>query len=232
MSARQTPLPLFLSIVRALAQLQFLASALGLAFYVYAAVVQPNALGADTAAVTLEVEHPRQGQLRASAYDSLAASRAAYPHRLVPQSEKLRLVYRERSYGKLLALNLLGLTNKAQGRSSVPLTLYSMLTALTLYRILHDTRLESPFTEVNARRIRWLGVLMIGIDLYQYLAYAYLRAIVPPLPLPGLGQPVTQYLVLDPATTGGSWKFGLVLLVVAAVYQRGVVMAQEAELTV
>jgi hypothetical protein len=232
MSARQTPLPLFLSIVRALAQVQFLASALGLAFYAYVAVVQPKSWGADTASVTLEVGSARHGQLSAAGYDSLEASPAAYPHQLVPKSEKLALVYRERDYGKLLGLNLLGITNKAMGRTSVPLLLYSMLTALTLYRILHDTRLESPFTEVNARRIRWLGVLMIGIDVYQYLAYAYLRAIVPALPLPGHAQPTTQYLVLDPATAGGSWKFGLVLLVVAAVYQRGVELAREAELTV
>jgi hypothetical protein len=231
MAATQTPLPLFLSIIRALAQIQFLLSALGLALYGYDGLTSLQR-GSDRPAVTLEIHHPRQGQVTRAGYDSLGTSRARYPHQLVPISSKVALVYRERNLGKRLGLLLLGMTNHSAHRASVPLMLYSMLTGLFIYRILHDLHLESPFTEVNARRIRWLGLLMIGIDVYQYLEFLYLRAIVPPLPMPGEQGIVTRYLVLDPGTEFGGWKFGLVLLVVAAVYRRGVMMAREAELTV
>lgn len=150
----------------------------------------------------------------------------------MPKSEKLALVYVERNFGKRVALMILGVTNHAGGRTSLPLLLYSMLTGMLLYEILTEMQIESPFTEKNARRIRWLGFLMIGIDVYQYVAFRYMLSIVPHFRAPGLRGTVLEYLVLDPAEETGAWKFGLVLLVVAAVYQRGVLMAKEAELTV
>lgn len=176
------------------------------------------------------MQHPRQGQVHGETLDSLKTMPGTF--RLVPKSQQLALVYVERSLGKRLALMLLGVNNHAGGRSSVVLVLYSMLTGMLLYHILTDMSLASPFTEKNARRIRWLGLLMIGIDLYQYVAFRYLLSIVPNFQAPSLRGNVWQYLTLDPAGETGAWKFGLVLLVIAAVYKRGVIMAQEAELTV
>jgi hypothetical protein len=67
---------------------------------------------------------------------------------------------------------------------------------------------------------------------YQYAAYFYLKATIPNINVPGKLYLASQYVILDPAEEIGAWKFGLVLLVIAAVYQRGVEMAREAELTV
>jgi hypothetical protein len=233
MPATYPSLPPFLRLVRWLAAAQYVLSAIGLLFY---ALISISDLRADSQlasftlpSLTLEVQHPRQGQVGA-ALDSLKTMPGTF--RLVPKSQKLALVYVERSFGKRVALMLLGVNNHAGGRGSVVLTLYSMLTGMLLYRILNEMRIESPFTEKNARRIRWLGLLMIGVDLYQYVAFRYMLSIVPHFRAPGLQGTVLQYLTLDPAEETGAWKFGLVLLVIAAVYQRGVIMAQEAELTV
>ncbi|RYU78768.1 DUF2975 domain-containing protein [Hymenobacter persicinus] len=226
-----TRLPWLLRTIRSLAYLQFVLSAIGVIFYLSA---DAKALmdGLNTAAVTLELEHARNGQVTSAGYDSLLVSKQTHPYQLIPKSEKLALVYREDNFAKRAGLNLLGVMNKAGGRSSLPLVLYSMLTGLLLYRILRGLSLESPFTEENARRIRWLGLLTIGLDVYQYVAYFYLKATIPNINVPGKLYLASQYVILDPAGKIGAWKFGLVLLVIAAVYQRGVEMAREAELTV
>ncbi|TGE27226.1 DUF2975 domain-containing protein [Hymenobacter metallicola] len=234
MPSSYTSLPPFLRFVRVLAAAQYVLSAIGLLFYALISISDLRA-GSQLASftlpsLTLEVQHPRQGQVHGAALDSLKTMPGTF--RVVPKSQKLALVYVERSFGKRVGLMLLGVNNHAGGRSSVAFALYSMLTGMLLYRILNEMQIESPFTEKNARRIRWLGLLMIGVDLYQYVAFRYMLSIVPHFRAPGLRGTVLQYLTLDPAEETGAWKFGLVLLVIAAVYQRGVIMAREAELTV
>ncbi|UOQ72582.1 DUF2975 domain-containing protein [Hymenobacter cellulosilyticus] len=232
MPSTYTSLPPFLRLVRWLAAAQYLFSTLGIIIYLafsFTTLRQEYRM----ASVTLQVWAPQQGQLHKPGYDSLVASKQPNAHRLVPLTERIRLKYIESNWGKKVVLELLGVLNSsADGRGSLPLMMYSMLTGMLLYRILNEMQIESPFTEKNARRIRWLGLLMISIDLYQYLARIILARLVPPVPLPGHSGTVAPYVLLDVGPEIGAWKFGLVLLVVAAVYQRGVVMAQEAELTV
>ncbi|PJJ54569.1 DUF2975 domain-containing protein [Hymenobacter chitinivorans] len=234
MPATYTALPPFLRFVRVLAAAQYVLSAIGLLFYAWISIsdLRPDSQIASYTlpSLTLEVQHPRQGQVHGATLDSLKTMPGTF--RLVPKSQKLALVYVERSFGKRVALMILGVNNHSGKRGSVVLVLYSMLTGMLLYRILTDMSLASPFTEKNARRIRWLGLLMIGVDLYQYVAFRYMLSIVPHFRAPDLQGTVVQYLTLDPAEEIGAWKFGLVLLVIAAVYKRGVIMAQEAELTV
>ncbi|MCB2376296.1 DUF2975 domain-containing protein [Hymenobacter sp. BT635] len=232
MASTYTSLPPFLRLVRWLAAAQYTLSALGIIIYL---TFSFSTLRRDysMASVTLQVRAPQNGQLGMPGYDSLVASKQPNAHRLVPLTERLSLKYIEHNWGKKVVLELLGVLNSsAGGRGSLPLMLYSMLTGMLLYRILNEMRIESPFTEKNARRIRWLGLLIIGIDLYQYLARILLAKLVPPVPMPGHQGSVAQYILVDVGPEIGAWKFGLVLLVIAAVYQRGVVMAQEAELTV
>lgn len=234
MNPTYTALPPFLRFVRFLAATQYLLSAVGVLFYLAFGIAdlwqKPQQGAYSLPSLTLEMRHPRHGQVQQPGHDSLKALPGTF--RLVPKSQKLALVYVERQFSKRVALSLLGVANHAGERTSLPLLLYTMLTGMLLYRILNDLRLESPFTETNARRIRWLGLLTIGLDAYQYLAFRYLLKIVPHFRLPGQQNTVLEYLTLDPALETGAWKFGLVLLVIAAVYQRGVIMAQEAELTV
>ncbi|UOQ53435.1 DUF2975 domain-containing protein [Hymenobacter cellulosivorans] len=234
MALPYTTLPPFLRFVRVLAAAQYVLSAIALLLFVLNSIrdLRPDSQMASYTlpSLTLEVKHPRQGQVHGETLDSLKTMPGTF--RLVPKSQRLALVYVERSFSKRVGLMILGLNNHSGGRGSVVLTLYSMLTGMLLYHILTDMSLASPFTEKNARRIRWLGLLMIGVDVYQYIAFRYMLSIVPHFRAPGLKGTVLEYLTLDPAEETGAWKFGLVLLVIAAVYQRGVVMAQEAELTV
>ena len=234
MASTYTSLPPFLRFVRVLAAAQYVLSAIGLLIYglfsIYDLRADSQQASFTLPSFTLEVQHPRRGQVQGATLDSLKAIPGTF--RLVPKGQKLALVYVERNFGKRVAMIILGVANHADKRGSLPMGLYSMLTGMLLYKILTDMSIESPFTEKNARRIRWLGLLMIGVDLYQYVAFRYMLSIVPHFRAPGLQGNVLQYLTLDPAEETGAWKFGLVLLVIAAVYQRGVVMAQEAELTV
>ncbi|TGE21822.1 DUF2975 domain-containing protein [Hymenobacter aquaticus] len=231
MAVTYTSLPPFLRLVRWLAAAQYVLSAIAIIFYL-AFSFWPPRQDYSMASVTLQVPAPQHGQIGTPGYDSLMASKVPYPYRLVRHSEQVSLKYMERNRGKKVALELLGVLNSAGGRSSLPLIVYSMLTGMLLYRILNEMQIESPFTEKNARRIRWLALLMVGVDLYQYLARITLAALLPPVPVPGHSGTAAQYMVLDVGPETGAWKFGLVLLVIAAVYQRGVVMAEEAELTV
>ncbi|WP_460677110.1 DUF2975 domain-containing protein [Hymenobacter coalescens] len=218
--------------LRTLALLQFILSAVGV-FLSLSWSTRSLTGSHDLVFVTLERTAPQRGQLAPGQLDLLQAQAAGRQHFLIDKSQQQRLVYREAHVGKRLALALLGYTNSSLGRSSTALLLFSMFTGLLLYRILRDLSLDSPFTSVNAARIRWLGLLMIGLDVYNFLATVCLRALVPAFPLgDGSRDAVRRFAVLDPAGDLGSWKFGLVLLVVAAVYQRGVVLAEEAELTV
>ncbi|MCB2406958.1 DUF2975 domain-containing protein [Hymenobacter lucidus] len=232
MPSTYTSLPPFLRLVRWLAAAQYTLSALGIILYLSFSFSTLRS-GYSTASVTLQVQAPQQGQLGKPGRDSLMVSKQPNAYRLVSLSERIRLKYIEQNRVKKLILELLGVINStAAGRDSLPLMVYSMLTGMLLYRILNEMQIESPFTEKNARRIRWLGLLMIGVDLYQYLARILLARLVPPVPMPGHNGSMAQYVLLDVGPEIGAWKFGLVLLVIAAVYKRGVIMAQEAELTV
>jgi hypothetical protein len=231
--AASPPLPLFFRVLRQLAQLQYLLSAFALLVNLgfCLLVLKPTN---NLAFVTLQRTATERGQAGTERLDLLDASPAHQPHFIVDKSMQQRLIYREPNAAKRLALALIGVTNSALGRSSLAAILFAMLTGRLLYLILSDLRLDTPFTDRNARRIRWLALLIISIDLYDFLAVNALRLLVPAFPLsPGSPDKVIRFIVLDPAVGGfGSWKFGLVLLVIAAVYKRGVAMAREAELTI
>ena len=148
---------------------------------------------------------------------------------LVADQERQLLRYRETSSWKRLALLQLGVIYDDM---SLGFALYLLLSGVLLYRIVRDVTPETPFTAANARRIRWLGLLLIAADAYQQLVYALLPLLVPSFREAGTGKLLSQYLVLTPRIEYGDWAIGLMLLIIAAVYRRGVDLTREAELTV
>ncbi|RAK70595.1 DUF2975 domain-containing protein [Hymenobacter edaphi] len=217
--------------LRWLALAQYVAAGLGLALNLLFGLWDAGPAHHDLVFVTLQANSRAQGQL-STAETSPGAARPT--HYLVEKSSQHRLIYHEPSAAKRVALALLGVKNSSLGRSSLGILLFAMLAGRLLYHMLRDMRLDTPFTDANARRIRWLGLLALGIDAYEFLALKALQALVPAISLGDerLGT-VTRYIILDPAMGGwGSWKFGLLLLVIATIYQRGVEMAREAELTI
>ncbi|MBU6122178.1 hypothetical protein [Hymenobacter siberiensis] len=49
----------------------------------------------------------------------------------------------------------------------MPYVLATMLFCLLVYRIMSDVRPGVPFTPANVRRLRGLGLLLIGCDVYH-----------------------------------------------------------------
>lgn len=150
-------------------------------------------------------------------------------HELVPDKNRQLLRYQETSPWKRLLLLQLGMTSED---ISLGVVVYTLVSGVLLYRIMRDVKPKTPFTTANARRIRRLGILLIAADVYQQLVYVVLPLLVPPFREPSTGKLLSQYIVLTPRVEYGSWAVGLMLLVIAAVYQRGIELQQEAELTV
>ena len=144
-----------------------------------------------------------------------------------PQAPALR--YHEPSAGRRLALLYLGASNDYQ---SLAWVVFFGVSSWLLWQLLLDVTLATPFTFANARRLRNLGLLVLGLDLTQELAYLAVRALVPPFRVPGLAEPLSHYIRLNTETTLPGWEVGLLLLVIAAVYQRGVELSREAELVI
>ncbi|MCC3160646.1 DUF2975 domain-containing protein [Hymenobacter sp. 15J16-1T3B] len=225
------PEPPLFRVLRWLALLQYVGAGVGLAINLLLGLWSLGDARNDLAFVTLQATARARGQLHTT---ETASDPARPPYHLVEKSSQHRLIYHEPNAAKRVALALLGVKNSSLGRASLGILLFTMLTGRLLYHMLRDMRLDTPFTEANARRIRWLGLLALGIDAYEFLALKALQALVLAFSLGDerLGT-VTRYIVLDPSMGGwGSWKFGLLLLVLATIYQRGVELAREAELTI
>lgn len=144
-----------------------------------------------------------------------------------PQAPVLR--YNEPSTMKRLALLYLGASNDYQ---SLAWVVFFAVGSWLLWQLLLDVTPTTPFTFANARRLRGLGLLVLGLDTAQELAYLAVRALVPPFQAAGLAEPLSHYVRLNTETNLPGWEVGLILLVIAAVYQRGVELSREAELVI
>lgn len=159
---------------------------------------------------------------------------AATPFELAANSQAPVLRYHEPSIAKRLMLLYLGASNDYQSNDyqSLAWMMFFAVGSWLLWQLLLDVTLATPFTFANARRLRNLGLLVLGLDLMQELAYLVVRALVPPFLVPGLAEPLGHYVRLNTETTLPGWEVGLMLLVIAAVYQRGVELSREAELVI
>lgn len=104
----------------------------------------------------------------------------------------------------------------------------ALLVLQLLRRLLHDVREGAVFTADNARRITWLGWLLVAMGLLEpVLGNARTALILMRAKLTGVS--------LAPAPAGGGWDLllpGLLVLVLAVVWHYGVELQQERDLTV
>ena len=144
-----------------------------------------------------------------------------------PETPVLR--YKEPSPWKRVALLHLGASDKSFSLSWV---LFLCIGSWLLWKLLFDISPSTPFTQASAQRLRWLGLLVLGLFLAQYAAYAAVRALLPEFHGLDLVEPLSHYVRLNTEDTIPNPHIGIMLTIIAAVYQRGVELSREAELVI
>ena len=147
------------------------------------------------------------------------------PAQFLPSSRAGLMIYREANPVARVALRLI-----ASRTQFVPHMLALTLFSLLVYLMLRVMRPGVPFTPANVRRLYWLGLLLIGCDVYRWSFSWWLTphlAAVAPAGVTGL-HPVSPFGI----TLVSNWMIGVLLFFVAAGYQRGVELTEDAELTV
>lgn len=158
---------------------------------------------------------------------SLQAGTTKFELATLPHTKLLR--YEEPSAWKRLALLYLGASDNYL---SLAWVIFFFVSSWWLWLLLLDVSPATPFSVGNARRLRNLGLLILGLAFLQEAAHVLLRALLPPFRVAGLEEPLSHYIVLNTDVSLPGWEVGFILLIIAAVYQRGVLLHQEAELTV
>lgn len=120
---------------------------------------------------------------------------------------------------------------------SQALGLVSAIALLYLLRKIFMTlNITSPFSPSNVRRISAMGIILIGQDLLAFGAESILRPLVKSYVTQLSSTRLLQDLPFQAfeihLTIEGAWFLGLILLALAQVYQRGIEMQAENELTV
>ena len=148
---------------------------------------------------------------------------------LTPNAHAPLLRYVERNAWKRVALLFLGALD---GIMSLAWIIYFSLGSWLITLLLLDVTPATPFTYSNARRLRSLGIIVLGINILQWLGYFLVQELVPAFQAPGLAEPLSHYVRFSTETMLPGWEVGVILLIIAAVYRRGVELSQEAELTI
>ena len=210
-----------ITVLRYLFLVASVAGTLALAFYLYRAFFRP-AQPADV--ITLNVRQrpaldweAEQARVQ-TARQQLAGRDSAL---LLPRARAFVLVQHEPSTVRRLALRLINAEPQ-----SVPRVVAALLFCLLVYRILRDLRPGQPFAPANVRRLRWLGILLIGCDVYYWLANWWLSSY-----LADAAAGLTPVMDFGSSLVA-NWLIGLLLLIIATGYQRGVELAEDAEFTV
>lgn len=221
--------PVIITALRYLFLVASVAGTLALSFYLYQAFFAPQQ---PSDVITLNVRErisqsreAEQAQLYAA--EQQVAARAlpsTETTRLMPRTSSLVFIMREPNAVRRLVLRLLN-----PEPQSVPKVVAMLAFCVLVYRILRDLRPGQPFAPANVRRLRWLGILLIGCDVYSWTAHWWLgRYLATASPsAPGL-TPVMDF----GSSLVANWLIGLLLLLIATGYQRGVELAEDAELTV
>jgi hypothetical protein len=155
------------------------------------------------------------------------AAGAGFELQASPGASLLR--YREASALRRGALLALGAWS---GSLSVPSVLLLALGSWLLLQLLRDVTPATPFTPANARRLLHLALLVLGLNLWDYVARAMVLALVPSFRIAELTAPLSHYVRLNTADVVPDFWVGYMLLIIAAVYQRGVELSREAELVI
>ena len=164
--------------------------------------------------------HPERGPLP-------ARTAASFDVQASPYAQVLR--YREPSAAKRMALQALGALDESL---SVAGLLFLGYGSWLLFKLLQDVTPATPFTLANAQRLRKLALLVLGLYFWQYVAYLLVWVLVPAYRVVQLAYPVSHYVRLNTDGLVPGPAIGMALVIIAAVYQRGVELSREAELVI
>lgn len=139
------------------------------------------------------------------------------------------LRYQEPSIWKRVALLYLG---ALPGDLSLPGLLFWLYGSWLLVRLLQDVTPETPFTQANARRLAQLTSLILGLNLWDYVAQVSILNLVPDFQVAGVAHALNRYVQLSPENLIPGLQVGFILFVIAAVYRRGVELSQEADFVI
>lgn len=101
-----------------------------------------------------------------------------------------------------------------------------------LLQLLRDVTPATPFTSANARRLLHLALLVLMLNLWDYVARTVVLLLVPAFRIAELTVPLSHYVRLNADEVVPGFWVGFMLLIIAAVYQRGVELSHEAELVI
>lgn len=118
----------------------------------------------------------------------------------------------------------LGIFNSLPFEFSTPYLIFHIIICFLLYRIVASLSMEGPFIDKNIKRIFWIGYSMIIYDVFTLIRNMWMGFYVERL----TGN-VYQY---DNFTQLMYLKFGVVVIIIAMVYRRGVDIQREQELTI
>ncbi|MBC6699206.1 DUF2975 domain-containing protein [Hymenobacter puniceus] len=147
------------------------------------------------------------------------------PAKLLLHAQTGTLVVQESNAARRMLLRLVNAE-----RGPLPMVVAGVVFTLLMAKILGDIKPGAPFTASNVRRLRWLAVLLLGCEAYQRAASWWMQEYLSRLPAAGTAQLVSNADFGSSLLSSGLAAAILVLL--ASSYQRGVELAEEAELTV
>lgn len=147
------------------------------------------------------------------------------PAKLLLHAQTGTLVVQEPNAARRMLLRLVNAE-----RGPLPMIVAGVVFTLIMAKILGDMKPGAPFTAANVRRLRWLAVLLLGCEVYQRAASWWMQDYLSHLPAAHTAQLVSNADFGSSMLSSGLAAAILVLL--AGSYQRGVELAEEAELTV
>lgn len=102
-----------------------------------------------------------------------------------------------------------------------------------LRKMVASLREAGPFTSANARRMRWIALLVIGLGVAKWLfTWIYYRLLASKVVLAGIEAQMDKLSPLTFGIPGDYITEGILLLLLAEVFRQGVVLQDEQRLTV
>lgn len=117
-----------------------------------------------------------------------------------------------------------GFVNIPAFELSIPYWIFYSVVCFLLHRIISSTYLESPFSHKNIKRVLWIGYTLILYDVFTIARFFLLSIYVEELT-----NNQFRYDGLGPLIY---FKVGILVIVIAMIYRRGVALQHEQELTI
>lgn len=118
----------------------------------------------------------------------------------------------------------LGFLNIPGFELSVPYQIFYCALCFLFYRIIASIEIESPFSDKNTKRISWIGYSLILYDVFVVV-----RSVVLSYYVENITNKAFRYDGFGPLVY---FKVGILVIILAMIYRRGVSMQREQELTV